>query len=630
MSIDLTQFHQTFFDEAADHLADMERLLLALDIGAPAADDLDGIFRAAHSIKGGAGIFGFVHLAELTHILESLLDKIRSGKARMSEAVADELLEATDYLRELLRCQRQGEPVDEQVFRDAHARYAHLGESLGEAQPPVTAPPSSLVEEDDGFGLFEPLLKAHPDVIEEDDGFGLFAPLALPDEGIKELAPDGSFGLFLPLAGTEAELSADLVRSTAEAKVTHFPRAEQPASQRKPAAPAAGEAASIRVSVERVDQLINLVGELVITQAMMTEAGAGLEGAEFERLQRSMALLERNTRDLQEAVMSIRMLQISFVFNRFPRVVRDLSHKLGKQVELVLEGEGTELDRGLIEKLVDPLTHLVRNSIDHGIESPERRAEAGKPPKGTVTLRAYQAGGNIVVEVQDDGAGLNRERILAKARENGLPVNDAMSDAEVWQLVFAPGFSTAAEVTDVSGRGVGMDVVKRNITDLGGRVEVSSVAGRGATFTIRLPLTLAILDGMSVAVGKEVFIVPITFILESLQPRAEDIKRVTGRGEVIQVRGDYLPLIHLSSLLGLPSTRTATEGILLLVQSGNDRAALQVDELLGQHQVVIKSLEANYRRVAGVSGATVMGDGRVALILDVADLVRQHAMASAA
>lgn len=625
MSIDLTQFHQTFFDEAADHLADMERLLLGLDLAAPTKDDLDGIFRAAHSIKGGAGIFGFAHLAELTHILESLLDKLRSGKACMSERIADELLGATDYLRELLRCQRQGEAVDEEVFREAHARYAHLGDSLGPAQPEV-APTASVLEEDDGFGLFEPLPQAtSPGVAEEDDGFGLFVPLARPEDGVKEAAPDGSFGLFTPLPEVVAGLP---VAPAAQADV---PRASVTApAGRKAATAPTNDAASIRVSVERVDQLINLVGELVITQAMMTEAGSGLEGAQFERLHRSMALLERNTRDLQEAVMSIRMLQISFVFNRFPRVVRDLSHKLGKQVELVLEGEGTELDRGLIEKLVDPLTHLVRNSIDHGIESPERRLEAGKPEKGTVTLRAYQAGGSIVVEVQDDGAGLNRERILAKARENGLPVSEAMSDADVWQLVFAAGFSTAAEVTDVSGRGVGMDVVKRNITDLGGRVEVSSVAGRGATFTIRLPLTLAILDGMSVAVGKEVFIVPITFILESLQPRAEDLKRVAGKGEVIQVRGDYLPLIHLSSMLGLPSSRAATDSILLLVQSGNDRAALQVDELLGQHQVVIKSLEANYRRVAGVSGATVMGDGRVALILDVAELVRQHAMASAA
>jgi two-component system chemotaxis sensor kinase CheA len=332
-------------------------------------------------------------------------------------------------------------------------------------------------------------------------------------------------------------------------------------------------------------------------------------------------LLERNTRDLQEAVMSIRMLPISFVFNRFPRVVRDLSQKLNKQVDLVIHGEGTELDRGLIEKLVDPLTHLVRNSIDHGIESPEKRLAAGKSARGTVTLRASQQGGNIVVEVSDDGGGLNRERILAKATENGLPVHEGMSDAEVWLLIFAPGFSTASEVTDVSGRGVGMDVVRRNISDLGGRVEIHSTPGVGSNFIIRLPLTLAILDGMSVAVGPEVFIIPLTYILESLQPALGDIRRVAGQGDVVHVRGDYLPLISLFDVLGVRGEREADSKILVLVQAGDRKAALRVDDLLGQHQVVIKSLESNYRRVPGVSGATVMGDGRVALILDVSDLV---------
>jgi two-component system chemotaxis sensor kinase CheA len=614
-TIDLSQFFQTFFDEATDHLADMERLLLQIDVTAPVADDLDSVFRAAHSIKGGAGIFGFTKLAELTHVLESHLDLIRSGKARMTDAISDELLHAVDYLRDLLQCCRDGSEVDEKYFATMRERFERLGAAEGRAALATVA--VSEIADDGSYGLFEPAVAT-----EIEEGFGLFEPVA---NGPASDDDNEGFGFFEPLVEPE---SVEALPSVQAAPVVALPVAATPT--REVAVKANTDAASIRVSVERVDQLINLVGELVITQAMLAETGQQMEGALAERLLHSLGTLERNTRDLQEAVLSIRMLPISFVFNRFPRVVRDLSQKLNKQVDLVLYGEGTELDRGFIEKLVDPLTHLVRNSIDHGIESPDQRLAAGKSARGTVNLRASQQGGNIVVEVIDDGAGLNRERILAKARESGLPVHDAMTDAEVWLLIFAPGFSTAAEVTDVSGRGVGMDVVKRNIADLGGRVEVASTAGKGSTFTIRLPLTLAILDGMSIAVGKEVFIVPITFILESLQPRKEDIKRVAGQGEVIQVRGDYLPLIHLSKLLGIPANDDQASKILLLVQSGGDKAALQVDALLGQHQVVIKSLEVNYRRVPGVSGATVMGDGRVALILDVADLVRQHAMAAAA
>lgn len=642
MSVDLSQFFQTFFEEATDHLADMERLLLAVDPAAPAAEDLDSIFRAAHSIKGGAGIFGFQKLAGLTHILESHLDRIRSGRAAMSEALADEFLAAVDYLRMLLQACRSGEEVDEEEYAATCARYEHLGDAgrgPAAAQAAV-APQTSPEPEDDGsFGLFADI--DAPAAAVQDEGFGFFEPVAAPGAqddqngfGFFEPMPEApsvaqsgvstgieGFGLFEPVPPAAAPVSG------ASASKADGAGAARAAAR---AAPANPDAASIRVSVERVDQLINLVGELVITQAMLNETGQHVEGAIAERLQNSLNLLERNTRDLQEAVMSIRMLPISFVFNRFPRVVRDLSHKLGKGVELIIQGEGTELDRSLIEKLVDPLTHLVRNSIDHGIESPEKRLAAGKPERGTVILRASQQGGNIVVEVSDDGAGLNRERILAKAHEAGLAISDAAPDAEVWQLIFAPGFSTAAEVTDVSGRGVGMDVVRRNISDLGGRIDITSVAGHGANFVIRLPLTLAILDGMSVAVGQEVFIIPLTYILESLQPETADIRRVAGKGEVVHVRGDYLPLIPLADVLGVRGPREAGKRILLLVQAGESRAALQVDDLLGQHQVVIKSLEANYRRVQGVSGATVMGDGRVALILDVADIVLGSQTAQAA
>ncbi|MEN3113577.1 chemotaxis protein CheA [Uliginosibacterium paludis] len=627
MSVDLSQFFQTFFEEATDHLADMERLLLAVDPAAPQAEDLDSIFRAAHSIKGGAGIFGFQKLAGLTHILESHLDRIRSGRAAMSEALADEFLAAVDYLRLLLQACRSGDEVDEDEYVAMCARYEHLGETAARTNVPAVAeddgsfglfepspqPDAPSAPQDEGFGFFEPQ-PGTGGQNEQDEGFGFFEPQAPAPAAAPAGSPDiEGFGLFEPVPPAQAPVSgAPAGKAEAAGPARAAPRA----------APANPDAASIRVSVERVDQLINLVGELVITQAMLNETGAKIEGPMAERLQNSLNLLERNTRDLQEAVMSIRMLPISFVFNRFPRVVRDLSHKLGKGVELIIQGEGTELDRSLIEKLVDPLTHLVRNSIDHGIESPEKRLAAGKPERGTVILRASQQGGSIVVEVIDDGAGLNRERILAKASEKGIAVSDAMSDAEVWQLIFAPGFSTAEQVTDVSGRGVGMDVVRRNISDLGGRIEISSTEGQGASFVIRLPLTLAILDGMSVAVGPEIFIIPLTYILESLQPEQSEIRPIAGQREVVHVRGDYLPLIPLAEVLGTPAAPEGGNRILLLVQAGETRAALQVDDLLGQHQVVIKSLEANYRRVPGISGATIMGDGHVALILDVPGVIR--------
>jgi two-component system chemotaxis sensor kinase CheA len=384
-----------------------------------------------------------------------------------------------------------------------------------------------------------------------------------------------------------------------------------------------GDATSIRVNIEKVDHLINLVGELVIAQAMLAQTVSKVDPVTGEALMQGMAQLQHNTRDLQDAVMSIRMMPIGFVFSRFPRVVRDLASKLGKSVELKTFGEGTELDKSLIEKISDPLTHLVRNSLDHGVETPERRRAAGKPERGTITLRAFHQGGAIVIEVGDDGAGLNRNRILAKARERGLPVHDGMPDAEVWQLIFEAGFSTAEQVTDVSGRGVGMDVVKRNIHGLGGSIEIVSRLGEGTRILIRLPLTLAILDGMSVAVGGETFIVPLTAIAESLRPRKEDVKTVQGRGRVVQVRGDYLPIVALHELFGIQSRAADIEqAIFVILEAEGTKKAVLVDELLGQHQVVIKSLESNYRKISGISGATIMGDGRVALILDVAAVVR--------
>jgi two-component system chemotaxis sensor kinase CheA len=402
------------------------------------------------------------------------------------------------------------------------------------------------------------------------------------------------------------------------------PGKPQAAKADNKAAGGALEASTLRVSVEKVDQLINLVGELVITQAMLAQNSKNVDSALHQQMAAGLADLERNTRDLQESVMSIRMIPMSVVFNRFPRMLRDLASKLGKKVEMVTQGEATELDKGLVEKITDPLTHLVRNSCDHGIEPPAERAAKGKPETGTIQLIASHQGGSIVIEVRDDGRGLNRDKLIRKAREKGIDAPDSMTDAEVWNLIFAPGFSTADQVTDVSGRGVGMDVVKKNITSLGGTVEIDSAEGYGMSVKVRLPLTLAIMDGMSVGVGEECYILPLSSVVESFQVEDGMIKTIGGSGRVVEVRDEYMPVIDLEKVFDVPRFDFEhVSNIMVVVEAEGGRVALLVDELLGQQQVVVKNLEANYRRVNDVSGATIMGDGRVALILDVGSLVRQ-------
>ena len=599
MSLDLSQFHRLFFEETAEHLADMETRLLELDLAAPADEDLNAIFRAAHSIKGGAATFGFPDLAEFTHVLENLLDQVRKRQRAATRELVDACLRAGDVLRQMLAGHRDGADKDLAAVEAA----LDMLTLLGGAAPKSAAPPPVL-EDGDGFGFFAPLPEdaSNLDIAEEGDGFGLFLPPAT-DPSIEE--GDG-FGLFLPIDSPVV------------------PVADTPAAPTAARAKAANsESSSIRVGVEKVDQIITLGGELVITQSLLAQIAGQLDPVLHERLHNGVALLERNTRELQEAAMSIRMMPISFVFSRFPRVVRDLAGKLGKSVNLVTQGEHTELDKGLIEKLADPLTHLVRNSLDHGLESPEARLAKGKPETGTITLSAFHQGGAITIRVADDGAGLNRERILAKARSVGMNVHDGLADADVWSLIFEPGFSTAEQVTDVSGRGVGMDVVRRNIEGLGGRIEIDTQPDQGTAVTIRLPLTLAILDGMTVRVGNEVYVIPLAFIVESLQPRREAINTIAGRGRVIHVRDDYLPLVTLGEVFRTDDClRDPEAGLVIILESAGGRAALLVDDLLGQQQVVIKSLEANYRKVPGVSGATIMGDGRVALILDVETLVK--------
>lgn len=559
---DLSEFHAIFFEEAGEHLASLETLLLGLDMAHPDSEKLNAIFRAAHSIKGSASTFGFPDMAAVTHDLETLLDRVRKQELALSERIIDITLVARDVLLDQLAAHQGGDAVQPERVEQVIARIRYLSED--DSQEPDAVVISEAVAAKIPEAVVVDINSAQPGSAKKDTG-----------------------------------------------------KAAQPVS----------EQSSIRVSVERVDQLINLVGELVITQSMLAQtAQLGQvtdEPIDFERLQERLQQLERNTRELQESVMSIRMLPVSSVFNRFPRLVRDLAGKLDKQIELRTLGEGTEIDRGVIEKITDPLTHLIRNSVDHGIETVAEREAAGKPVKGLITLTACHQGGSVVIEIRDDGRGLNRDKLLTKARERGVFVPENPTDQDIWQLIFAPGFSTAETITDVSGRGVGMDVVRRNIEQLGGRVELSSVTGKGTTISIRLPLTLAIMDGMSVGIGENNYIVPLTTIMESLRPRPEDVKSVAGTGRVVYVRGEYLPLVALHEVFGLTPLSDRPElGILIIVDTECGRAALFVDELLGQRQVVIKSLESNYRKVPGISAATIMGDGSVSMILDVSEVIR--------
>lgn len=636
MSIDMSQFHGVFIEESHEHLDTIERLLMALNIDDPDIEELNSIFRAAHSIKGGSGIFGFEALISVTHVMENLFDKARQQQFIFSIDVIDELLRALDVLRSLLGNYNDGVDPDWSAVEQSTKLVEALLD-IPEGKQDIEGfglfnEEYDRDEQNQGYGFYKT-----PLINDEEDGFGFFTPSqpefqSETEEKHTEL-DDTGFGFF------EENLSVDETPPTITKKAKPPPPIPAPehsakqlntkpalsediihAKRTSPSKSESTDASSIRVDISKVDNLVNLAGELVITQSMLNLLGADIEGPLAERLQTALAELERNTRELQESIMSIRMLPLSFVFNRFPRVVRDLSHKLNKQVELIIEGGHTEIDKGLIERLVDPLTHLVRNSLDHGIEIPATRLERGKTETGTLTLRAEQKGGNILISVIDDGGGLNRERILTKAQEQGVDLPDSPSDQQIWQLIMSAGFSTAAEVTDVSGRGVGMDVVKRNIESMGGRIEIESNAGEGSTFQIRLPLTLAILDGMSVAVAEQLFIIPLVNIIESVQPTKEQLKNISNQ-PMLELRDAYWPIVRLHNVMGIDNAKINTdEAILVLIETSKTRFALQIDDLIGQQQVVIKSLEQHYRRVPGIAGATIMGDGSVALILDVESL----------
>ncbi|EBX3762695.1 chemotaxis protein CheA [Salmonella enterica subsp. enterica serovar Livingstone] len=657
MSMDISDFYQTFFDEADELLADMEQHLLDLVPESPDAEQLNAIFRAAHSIKGGAGTFGFTILQETTHLMENLLDEARRGEMQLNTDIINLFLETKDIMQEQLDAYKNSEEPDAASFEYICNALRQLAlEAKGETTPAVveTAVLSAAIQEESVAETESPRdesklrivlsrLKANEvDLLEEE--LGNLATLTDVVKGADSLSAtlDGSVAeddivavlcfvieadqiafekvVTEPVEKAQEKTEVAPVASPAvvapaakSAAHEHHAGREKPARER--------ESTSIRVAVEKVDQLINLVGELVITQSMLAQRSNELDPVNHGDLITSMGQLQRNARDLQESVMSIRMMPMEYVFSRFPRLVRDLAGKLGKQVELTLVGSSTELDKSLIERIIDPLTHLVRNSLDHGIEMPEKRLEAGKNAVGNLILSAEHQGGNICIEVTDDGAGLNRERILAKAMSQGMAVNENMTDDEVGMLIFAPGFSTAEQVTDVSGRGVGMDVVKRNIQEMGGHVEIQSKQGSGTTIRILLPLTLAILDGMSVRVAGEVFILPLNAVMESLQPREEDLHPLAGGERVLEVRGEYLPLVELWKVFDVDGAKTeATQGIVVILQSAGRRYALLVDQLIGQHQVVVKNLESNYRKVPGISAATILGDGSVALIVDVSAL----------
>ncbi len=702
MAIDMAQFHQVFFEESFEGLDTMESGLLNMDNGVVDQEEINAIFRAAHSIKGGSGTFGFTNIAEFTHVVETMLDEMRDGRRSVTPEAVSALLGSVDVIRSMLNAAKEGNAVDELLIQEKRDELQEIlttdqaaakSEDLVEPQrqpeqqpkePPkqqqAPAPPPMPMQQSTqdpvtvGWRIiFRPLphlTRTGNDplrIIRELAGLGELQvdadTTALPE--FSKLEPESCFLSWdLRLKGEVERAAIDEVFDWVEddCELIVLPLLEKIKAVEKPAPPveqaevappverrsesrrkesrrapldrrggdrrapeSAAGSSSIRVDIEKVDSLINMVGELVITQSMLSMMGEDFSMERLDRLKDGLEQLERHTRELQESVMLIRMLPISFAFNRFPRMVHDISAKLGKKIELQLSGENTEVDKTVIEKIGDPLVHLVRNSLDHGIELPEQRLAAGKPESGTIQLNAYHRGGNIIIEIKDDGAGLPKEKIFQKAVQQGIvDEEDELSDRQIYELIFRPGFSTAADVSDLSGRGVGMDVVRRNINELGGCIEIDSTEGVGTSFTIRLPLTLAILDGQIIRAGSDTYIMPLASIIESLQVQPDMINMVAGRGETVKLRGGYIPIIRLHEIFDIKEAK-ATElcdGLLVVVEGEGRHCGLFVDDLVGQQQVVVKSLEDNYQQVDGISGATILGDGSVALILDVPGLFR--------
>ncbi|PCJ23965.1 MAG: chemotaxis protein CheA [SAR86 cluster bacterium] len=644
------------------------------------------IFRAAHSIKGGGASFGFMEMSSFTHVMETLLDEMRDGRRMVSRDCVDLLLESVDVLRDMVNNSKEHKEYDQQRIEKTHQGLelmlagndeneaateesnAAVAESPKASNDPLsgsgswlikfTPNPEMMQSGNEPIRLFQELqslgqLKVEVDTSELpsfDDIDPKLSYLTWAMELIGDVSEEKIRDLFewvasessveiIPMITPELELAEEVPAQKLEVPATNQGLVEEAAAptvvekkvneKGKTSSTTKDSGGSIRVAINKVDELINMVGELVITQSMLSQIGSQItEGDQKaqEKLIDGIGQLERNTRELQESVLQIRMLPISNSFSRFPRLVRDLSGKMGKKIGLKLTGENTEVDKTVLEKIGDPMVHLVRNSLDHGIETPEIRLAAGKPETGTLELKAFHDGGDIIIQVIDDGAGLNRDKILSKAIEKGLVgVNEELSDDQICNLIFAPGFSTADQVSDVSGRGVGMDVVGRNVRDLGGNVSISSNEGAGSTVTIRLPLTMAILDGQLVRVSGETYIVSLVSIVESLQMKAENITTVAGEAELYHLRNEYIPIIRVGALLGHESNRAELEnGLLMVVEANGKRCGLFVDKLEGQQQVVIKSLETNFCQIQGMSGATILGDGTVSLIIDVPGLIQRH------
>ena len=651
MDNELQQFKSTYITECLELLANMEDSLMNLDEANADTEKLNAIFRCAHSIKGGAGAFGFSSIANFTHILEALLDQMREGKIAPSRHVIDTLLKSKDIVLTMVNAARDGSALPDGLGEDVAQELA----KICNMPAPVKKSDKDTVKTAEDLTQYRIRFIPHPSMIAHgSDPLLLLRELKRMGEctitadtnripNLHALQCENSYlGWDITLASIKpksliaevfefVEDECELVMEEIAPQHETVQAAEQDAHQQTPSGGQPPKeqvqaSTSIRVDIDKVDRLINMVGEIVIIQAMLSMQTRFLIAQEHTELVGGINELTTHTRELQAAVMAIRMQPVKSIFSRMPRLVRDLSSQLGKNIRLEMSGENTEVDKTIIEQLADPLTHMIRNSIDHGIEMPEQRVQEGKPAQGTIHLSAAHRGGRIVIEISDDGAGINRDKVLAKAKEKHLITADAnLSPEDIDQLIFAPGFSTAETVTSISGRGVGMDVVKRNIEGIGGTVTVANIPGKGAHLTTSLPLTLAILDGMIVRVASEFYIIPIANIIETLRPKAEEVRDIADGQSVINVRGNFVPVLYLYRLFSIKNAiRDASKGLVVLVENGHEQIGLVVDELVGQQQVVIKTLEDNADPVIGVSGATILGDGKVSLILDIAGLRRMN------
>lgn len=658
--LDMQEIFEVFFEESLEGIDAMESGLLGMQDGAADVETINRIFRAAHSIKGGGATFGFMEVSEFTHGVEAVLDEMRDGRRAVEAHTVDVLLQAVDCLRDMIAALRRGQQVDHGPVEAVRGRIQSLLDGASEAPDPSTLVdmpeggwrislqprPEVLHRSYDPLDLFAELEQLGPLTVDTDDSalvdlnsldpeqihlrWKLRLHSAVARESIEavftEVAEEFAVELLCSTAGDVPPAHEDQTAAGDEAvpALSLSDIQVQAAEPTAVKAAATTEVTSIRVNTDKIDNLLNLVGELVITQSMLNQLGNDIHSTAADRLREGLAQLGRNTRELQEYAVQIRMLPIGFAFSRFPRLVRDLSRKLGKKVALEMSGETTELDKTVLEKIGDPLVHLVRNSLDHGLETPSARVAAGKPETGKVCLNAYHESGSIVIEIVDDGAGIDKQKVLDKARRSGLiNANEQLTDEQIDNLIFRPGLSTADEVSDVSGRGVGMDVVRRNIQELGGNARISSTHGQGSKVTICLPLTLAILDGQLIRSGTEVYAVPLVSIIETLPIVQQQVATVNGDVELYRWRDDYLPILRLHELFAIEHDPASDEGLLMIAEAGDQRLAVVVDELLEQQQVVVKSMETNFKAVDGVMGATILGNGAVALIIDIPGLLQR-------